>query len=309
MAEKRKWTREGIIDLSGKVVVVTGANSGIGFETTRALAGAGADVVLACRNLDKGRDALAQIQTEEPPGATSLLGLDLADLSSVHRFAERFLERYQRLDILVNNAGVMAIPKRMETADGFEMHFGTNHLGHFALTGLLIDRIKETAGSRVINVSSVAEMIGRINFDDLNARESYNRWLAYGQSKIANLLFTYELQRRFKASGIDAISSATHPGWTATNLQAHSAILHAINPIIGQGSETGALPTLYAATADDVVGGDYYGPGGLFQARGYPKLVRSNGRSHDREVAIRLWEVSEQLTGVRFLSHSKHGRT
>ena len=298
-----KWTGENITDMTDRVVIVTGANSGIGYETARALAGAGAEVVLACRNLEKGREALEQIRTKDPRGVVRLIGLDLADLASVCSFSELFKERYDRLDILVNNAGVMALPKRLETADGFEMQFGTNHLGHFALTGLLIEQIKETKESRVINVSSVAEMIGRINFDDLNARNSYNRWSAYGQSKIANLLFTYELQRRFEASGLDTISAATHPGWTATNLQSHNAFFRAWNPFIGQGSETGALPTLYAITAKDVEGGAYYGPGGFMQARGYPKRVKSGGRSHDRDVAARLWDVSEKLTGVRYLSN------
>ncbi|MGB3715274.1 MAG: oxidoreductase [Candidatus Promineifilaceae bacterium] len=309
MTANGKWTKENITDMTERIVIVTGANSGIGYETARALAGAGAEVVLACRNLEKGREALAQLRTENPRGVVRLIGLNLADLASVCSFSEVFKERYERLDILVNNAGVMALPKRLETVDGFEMQFGTNHLGHFALTGLLIERIKGTEGSRVINVSSVAEMIGRINFDDLNARNSYNRWSAYGQSKIANLLFTYELQRRFEASGLDAMSAATHPGWTATNLQSHSAFLRACNPVVGQGCETGALPTLYAATAEDVEGGAYYGPGGFMQARGHPKRVKSNSRSHDRDVATRLWDVSEQLTGVRYLSISGNGRT
>ncbi len=309
MAADGKWTKEDINDLTGKVVIVTGANSGIGYETARALAGAGAETVLACRNLEKGRQAAEQIRMEDPPGTVRLMPLDLADLASACSFSELFKERYDRLDILINNAGVMALAERLETADGFEMQFGTNHLGHFALTGLLIERIKDTQGARVVNVSSVAEMIGRINFDDLNARKSYNRWSAYGQSKIANLLFTYELQRRFEASGLDAISAATHPGWTATNLQSHSAFLRACNPVIGQGSETGALPTLYAATAEVVEGGAYYGPGGFMQARGYPKRVESNIRSHDRDVAARLWDISERLTGVRFLSNFGNGRT
>ena len=309
MAADGKWTKEDINDLTGKVVIVTGANSGIGYETARALAGAGAETVLACRNLEKGRQAAEQIRMEDPPGTVRLILLDLADLASACSFSEFFKERYDRLDILINNAGVMALAERLETADGFEMQFGTNHLGHFALTGLLIERIKDTQGARVVNVSSVAEMIGRINFDDLNARKSYNRWSAYGQSKIANLLFTYELQRRFEASGFDAISAASHPGWTATNLQSHSAFLRACNPVIGQGSETGALPTLYAATAEVVEGGAYYGPGGCMQARGYPKRIESNRRSHDRDVAARLWDISERLTGVRFLSNFGNGRT
>jgi NAD(P)-dependent dehydrogenase (short-subunit alcohol dehydrogenase family) len=182
------------------------------------------------------------------------------------------------------------------------MHFGTNHLGHFALTGLLIERLIDTAKARVVTVSSVAEMIGRVNLDDLGAKRNYNRWRAYGQSKIANLLFSFELQRRFEAFEVDALSAAAHPGWTATNLQSHSLALRAINPIVGQKSVMGSLPILFAATSESAKGGGYYGPGGFMQSRGYPKQVKSTVRSHDLKVAARLWAVSEELTGVHYFN-------
>ncbi len=297
-----KWSWNDIPSQQGRVAIVTGANSGIGFATARALAGAGSVVVLACRNLDKGEAAVEQIRSGDASLKVEIMELDLADLASVRNFAEGFNKEYDHLDVLVNNAGVMALPKRWETPQGFEMHFGTNHLGHFALTGLLIEKLKDTAEARVVTVSSVAEMIGHVNFDDLSARRNYNRWRAYGQSKIANLLFTYELQRRFEALEVDALSVAAHPGWTATNLQSHSLALRTVNPIVGQKSVMGSLPILFAATSEKAKGGAYYGPGGFMQSRGYPKQVRSTARSHDLEVAARLWAVSEDLTSVHYLN-------
>jgi NAD(P)-dependent dehydrogenase (short-subunit alcohol dehydrogenase family) len=223
--------------------------------------------------------------------------------------AKAFLDRYGTLDALVNNAGIMAIPRRT-TADGFEMQFGTNHLGHFALTGLLLDRLLATDGARIVNVASTAHKVGRINFDDLSGERRYNRFSAYGQSKLANLLFTYELQRRLAAAGRDQLSVACHPGWAATNLQAvgprmdNSKLLEGLadvlNRLLAQGAEHGALPTIYAATAADVRGADYIGPDGFREMWGSPTKVRSNARSHDREAAVRLWEVSEELTAVRY---------
>ena len=294
-----EWTAENIPDLTGKVAIVTGANSGIGYEMARALAGKGATVMLACRNQDKGQAAVRQIAREYPPAKAGLMQLDLADLASVRRFAGEFTSHYDRLDILINNAGVMA-PPFGKTADGFELQFGANYLGHFALTGLLVDRILHTSRARVVTVSSGGHRFGEIDFDNLNAEKGYDRQRAYAQSKLANLLFAYELQRRFEGAGVDAMAVAAHPGWTATNLQAHWRMVRMLNPFIAQKPEMGALPALYAATAPDVRGGDYYGPRGWQELRGHPTRVRSSARSHDTAVAARLWTVAEELTGVRY---------
>jgi NAD(P)-dependent dehydrogenase (short-subunit alcohol dehydrogenase family) len=225
--------------------------------------------------------------------------LDLCDLASVEAFVEEFNGRYDRLDLLVNNAGVM-VPPYGKTVNGFEQQFGVNHLGHFALTGRLLDLILRTPEARVVTISSMAHRFGRINFADLHSETSYNPSAAYGQSKLANLLFTYELQRQLAAAGSDAIAVAAHPGWTATNLQQHSGVFNFMNGFVAQSPEMGALPTLQAATAPDVGGGEYYGPGRFFGWRGYPQRVRSNGRSHDQQVAAKLWQISEEMTGVHY---------
>jgi NAD(P)-dependent dehydrogenase (short-subunit alcohol dehydrogenase family) len=293
------WTAENIPGLSDKIAIVTGANSGIGYEMARALAGKEATVVLACRNKDKGEAAIRQIAQEYPEAKAKLLQLDLSDLASVRYFTAEFTSRYDRLDILINNAGIMRAPFG-KTADGFELQFGTNHLGHFALTGLLLDLIICPPRSRVITISSGGEHFSKIDFDNLNAEKGYDPGGAYGQSKLANLLFTYELQRRFEGAGVEAIATAAHPGWTVTNLQIHWRMLRVLNPFIGQKPEMGALPALYAATASDVQGGDYYGPGGWLELRGYPTKVQSSDRSHDTAVAAKLWAVSEELTDVRY---------
>jgi NAD(P)-dependent dehydrogenase (short-subunit alcohol dehydrogenase family) len=288
-----------IPDLGGKTAIVTGANSGIGYEMARALACKGATVILACRNKEKGEAAVRQIAQEFPEAKAELMQLDLSDLGSVRRFSDEFTNRYDRLDILINNAGIMRTPFG-KTVDGFELQFGTNHLGHFAFTGLLLNLITCTLQSRVITVSSGGERFGEIDFENLNAEKDYDRGKAYGQSKLANLLFTYELQRRFKAAGVDAIAAAAHPGWTATNLQVHWRMVRMLNPLISQKPDIGALPALYAATAPDVQGGDYYAPDGRLELRGYPTKVRSSDRSYDTAVAARLWTVSEELTDVRY---------
>jgi NAD(P)-dependent dehydrogenase (short-subunit alcohol dehydrogenase family) len=293
------WTAESIPDLSGKIAVVTGANSGIGYEMARALAGKEATVVLACRNKDKGEAAVRQIAQEYPEAKAEFVQLDLSDLASVRRFADEFTSRYDRLDILINNAGIMRTPFR-RTADGFELQFGTNHLGHFALTGLLLALIIRTSQARVVTVSSGGERFGEIDFDNLNAEKRYDAGGAYAQSKLANLLFTYELERRLEDAGVDTIAVAAHPGWTVTNLQVHWRMIRMLNPFIGQKPIMGALPALHAATAPNVQGGDYYGPGGWLELRGYPTKVQSSDRSHDRAVAARLWTVSEELTGVQY---------
>ncbi len=293
------WSANDIPDLAGKTAVVTGANSGIGFETALALAGHQARVILACRNPTSGDDAASRIRDQHPEAEVRFEPLDLADLASVRRFAERFAADQDRLDILCNNAGVMLCPAG-RTTDGFETQFGTNHLGHFALTGLLLPRLRAAAGARVVTVSSVYHRIGRIDFDDLDGAKRYSRSRAYAQSKLANLLFTFELQRRFERAEVDAIAAAAHPGWTATNLQRNATLFRTLNPLFAQPPWSGARPTLYAATAPGVAGGDYYGPGKRFESVGPPVRVRAVARAHDSEVAARLWQVSEALTGVRF---------
>jgi len=293
------WTAENIPDLAGKIAIVTGANSGIGYETARALASKGAIAILACRNKDKGEAAVRKTIRDDPGAKAEFIQLDLCDLASVRRFANEFATSYDRLDILINNAGIMAVPFG-KTADGFELQFGTNHLGHFALTGLLLDLMIRTPQARVITVSSGGHRLGVIDFDNLNGEKDYDRGRAYAQSKLANLLFTYELQRRFDGAGVDTIAAAAHPGWTATNLQAHWRMVRVLNKFFAQKPRMGALPTLYAATASDVQGGDYYGPHGWQELRGYPTKVQSSDRSHDAAVAARLWAVSEELTGVGY---------
>lgn len=304
MSTNNHWTSKNIPDQSGRIAIVTGANSGIGYETACALAHKGATVIMACRSLEKGAAAGRQIEAEKPAGVIEVMALDLADLASVREFAAAFIQKFDRLDLLINNAGVMMVPERQETPDGYEKQFATNHLGHFALTGLLIEIIAATPGARVVNVSSTAEKYGRINFDDLNAERSYNPRAAYGQSKVANLLFTYELGRRLAAAGADTLTIAAHPGWTTTNLQRHTRLRY-FNPLFAQGPEMGALPTLYAATAPAVNGGAYYGPDGFMQIRGYPVEVSTTQRARDPEDAYKLWGLSEQLTGVRFLEEKE----
>jgi len=305
----QRWTSDDVPDLSGRTFVVTGGNSGIGYEAARVLARRGGRVVLACRDPGKAKAALDAIASESRSAAAEALPLDLASLASVRAFAEAFRARYEALDVLINNAGVMALPRR-QTADGFEMQLGTNHLGHFALTGLLLERLLESRAARVVNVSSGAHKPGRIAFDDLQGERHYGRWRAYAQSKLANLLFTYELQRRLARKGAPAISVACHPGYAATNLQSvgprmdgsrwMERIMSLGNALLSQDAAMGALPTLYAATSPDVRGADYFGPDGLGEMKGYPRKVESSPRSHDKEVAARLWEVSESLTGVRY---------
>ncbi len=290
------WTTADIPDQTGRTFVVTGANSGIGLVAARELARAGAHVVLACRNVDKGAEAAAEIDTSGARGSTEVRALDLSDLSSVRAFATG-LE--SRIDVLVNNAGLMAIPER-RTADGFEMQVGTNFLGHFALTGLLLDHVDD----RVVTLSSQAHRMGSINIEDLNwRRRRYSRWPAYGQSKLADLMFAYELEHRFVAAGSPLRSVAAHPGYTATNLQSRTesiqdAIMGLANKVVAQGPEMGALPTLYAATVPDLPGGSYIGPDGWGETTGHPVPVGSTPASHDREVQRRLWDKAVELTGV-----------
>jgi NAD(P)-dependent dehydrogenase (short-subunit alcohol dehydrogenase family) len=301
-----RWTAAEIPDQHGRRFVVTGANSGIGLVAARELARAGAQVVLACRDRGRGDTALATIRAAVPDAAVELRALDVSDLQSVRAFAGAF---EGPLDVLVNNAGVMATPART-TNDGFELQLGTNHLGHFALTGLLLGRLLATDTPRVVSLASLMHRLGTIAFDDLQHERSYHPWLAYGQSKLANLLFTYELQRRADAAGVALRSVAAHPGYTATNLQVAGAslggasvwsrLMGLVNPLVGQSVEVGALPSLYAATVPELHGGSYVGPGGLLQMRGHPRLVGSSVASKDVEIARRLWDESERLTGVTF---------
>ena len=298
--EAEPWIANNIPDQGGKVAIVTGANSGIGYETARVLAQKGATVVMACRSLSKAETAADQIRQTNPSGTVAVMELDLGDLESVQRFAAAFLAQYNRLDLLINNAGIM-MPPYGKTAQGFETQIGVNHLGHFALTGLLLDALLQTPQSRVVTVSSGAHRFGQIDFDDLHwERRDYKPNPAYGQSKLANLLFTYELQRKLTAAGKDTIAVAAHPGWTETNLQQHSSAFSFLNPFFAQPQPMGALPTLMAAIAPNVQGGDYFGPDGFWEMRGYPKKVQSNDRSHDEAVAAQLWQVSEALVNVTY---------
>ncbi len=294
-----RWSEKDVPDQTGRVAIVTGANSGIGWDTARVLAQKGATVIMACRSMERGNSAAEKINALRPSGKIVVMQLDLGDLNSVKAFAADFRAKYQRLDLLINNAGVM-MPPYGKTKQGFEQQFGINHLGHFALTGLLLDMLNATPNARIVTVSSGAHRFGDINFEDLNWEKSYPRQRAYGQSKVANLLFTYELQRRLAAAGQHTLAVAAHPGWTATNLQQYSGAFRLFNPIFAQTTDMGALPTLYAATAPDVRGADYFGPGGFMEMRGYPKKVSSNTHSHDEQVARRLWDVSEKLTQVTF---------
>jgi NAD(P)-dependent dehydrogenase (short-subunit alcohol dehydrogenase family) len=305
MRHNQPWTEAQMPDLAGRVSIVTGANSGIGYETARALAQKGATVVMVCRNLQKAHRAADKIRKRissdlDSVGIVEVMELDLSDLESVQQFAGAFQARYDHLHLLINNAGTMH-PPYSKTAQGFEMQFGVNHLGHFALTGLLLERLIQTPQARIVTVSSRSHIFGRIDFDDLQwEKKRYQPNAAYGQSKLANLLFTYELQRKLTAAKIDTLSVAAHPGWTATNLQANSPGLRFLNRFISQEPRMGALPTLYAATAADVRGGQYFGPSGFMELAGYPKRVQSNARSRDENVAARLWDVSETLTGVQY---------
>jgi NAD(P)-dependent dehydrogenase (short-subunit alcohol dehydrogenase family) len=300
-----KWNVQQIPGQQGRIAVVTGANSGIGLVTARELARAGAQVVLACRDTEKGTAAAQGISSAVPNAAVEVAALDLSSLASVRAFAERYRSEHASLDLLVNNAGVMAPPRR-ETADGFELQFGTNHLGHFALTGLLLAAMEGRDDARVVTVSSGAHRMGRINFDDLQGARKYRRWGAYSQSKLANLLFAFERDRRLRAAGSPISSVAAHPGYAATNLQFAAPpmgdrMLMALgNRLLAQSAEMGALPTLFAATYPGLESGAYIGPDGFMEQRGHPKPVGSTTAARDEKVAARLWQMSEELTGVSF---------
>ena len=293
------WSEADIPDQSGRLAVVTGSNSGIGFETARALAEKGARVVLACRDPGRGREAEQRIREILPRAEVRFAPLDLGSLRSVEQFAKDLSAAEPALDLLCNNAGVM-MPPLGRTAEGFELQLGTNHLGHFALTGRLLDLLRRGKGARIVSVSSTAHNWGRIDFDDLQSEKGYSAFRAYGQSKLANLLFIRELARRLEARGEPIVAAAAHPGSTRTNLQKYSRLLYAAVALFSQEPKGGALPTLYAATAPGVRGGDYFGPGRVFEMVGPPKPARSTSRAKDMAAAKRLWDVSEQLTQVSF---------
>jgi NAD(P)-dependent dehydrogenase (short-subunit alcohol dehydrogenase family) len=297
-----KWTTADIPDQTGRTAVVTGANTGLGYETATALAAKGAHVVLAVRNLEKGKAAADLIARAHPGASVAIQELDLTSLHSVRAAADQLRSDHESIDLLINNAGVMMTPKST-TKDGFELQFGTNHLGHFALTNLLLDRVLAVPGSRIVTVSSQGHRFARngIRFDDLQSERSYSRVGAYGQAKLANLMFTYELQRRLQ--GTNSIAVAAHPGGSNTELGRNTpvvvrAIFDTIGPLLTQSAEMGALPTLRAATDPGVLGGQYYGPDGFGEQRGYPKVVASSAVSHDVNAQRRLWTVSEELTSV-----------
>jgi NAD(P)-dependent dehydrogenase (short-subunit alcohol dehydrogenase family) len=302
-----KWTTERIPDQGGRTAVVTGATSGLGLATARELARHGASVVLAARDAEKGARALEEIEIAAPGAELELAELDLANLASVAAFAEGFLSTRGRdgVDLLINNAGVMAPPRR-ETSDGFELQMGTNHLGHFALTGRLIGAMQGRAGARVVTVSSNAHKMGRIDFEDLQSEHRYRRWAAYSQSKLAGLMFALELDRRLRAAGWGVGSVAAHPGYAATNLQSAAPpvldrlVMRFTNLIFAQSADAGALSVLYAASYPDLDGGSYVGPDGIGEMRGHPRAVSPSAAARDERVAERLWAASEELTGVRF---------
>ncbi|WP_274362827.1 oxidoreductase [Paenibacillus thermotolerans] len=300
-----QWTTDQIGSMEGKTIVVTGGGSGIGFEAASVLASKGAEVILAVRNEEKGNRAAKQIHANDPHAKVSVMHLDLGDLSSVKQFAEQFSDRFNRLDVLINNAGVM-IPPYRKTKDGFELQFGTNHLGHFALTGRLLPALLAAPGSRIVTVSSIASRGGTIHFDNLDGRNGYSTFKFYQQSKLANLLFAVELQHRLLRSGAETISVCCHPGISSTNLLSRGSgkeagrFMKLAMGLVSQPAAMGALPTLYAATDPDLRGGEFIGPDGKGNRKGYPAVTGEEKKLFNAPVAERLWAVSEQLTGVTY---------
>ncbi len=302
-----KWTPRQISSQQGRLAIVTGANSGIGYQTARYLARAGAEVILACRSAEKGEAARAKIAADYPAANVQVRVLDVADLDSVRRFAAEFLNDGKPLDLLINNAGVMALPDRRTTPQGFEMQFGTNHLGHFALTGLLLPALLRQAGSRVVTVASIAHKGGKLNFDDLNAERRYDPRGAYQQSKLANVVFGLEFDRRLRARTARTQSIIAHPGVAVTNIISNGMgrglqgrVVNALMPLVAQSDDRGSWPLLYAATSPDAHGGGYYGPDGIAEIKGTPVEVKPKPHAMDAAAGKRLWDVSEELTGVRY---------
>jgi NAD(P)-dependent dehydrogenase (short-subunit alcohol dehydrogenase family) len=306
-----RWTAADIPNLTGKTAIVTGATAGLGLVAATELAAHGAVVTMAVRDVARGEKVARAIIDAYPEAEVSVSSLDLMSLASVREFASGYVKGHKRLDILINNAGIMGLPQREVTADGFEAQFGTNHLGHFALTGLLMPLIAKTKGARVVTVSSNLHKTGRMNFDDLMGEKSYKPWAAYGQSKLANLLFTSELQRRLTKAKVDAIATAAHPGWSNTSLMKSGPMKGRskfmldlgqwVTDRMAQPGTMGALNELYAATAPDVRGNDYFGPDGKSEQKGYPRKVDRSTFAKNEADAKRLWDVSEKLTGVSYL--------
>ena len=300
---KNNWTTDDIPNQKGKIILITGANSGLGLEASRVLSQKEATVIMAVRKLENGKAAIEKIRNENPTANVELMQLDLSDLDSISKFSEEFHSKYTQLNALLNNAGVMFPPKREETKQGFEIQFGVNHLGHFALTGLLLDLLKKTPHSRVVTQSSIGHKVAvDINFDNLNFEKSYSKMKAYAQSKLANLLFTYELDRKFKAHNIDAMAVACHPGVSSTSLfRSSGAFIDSLSSLFGQKPEMGTLPILRATTEQEgLVGAEYFGPTKVMESRGYPELTKSNKASYNPKLANELWSVSEKLTGVTY---------
>lgn len=295
-----KWNTNNIADQSGKVVVITGATSGLGKEAARVFAEKGASVIMAVRNTQKGEQVVAEFKKAMPNAKIEVRKLDLGSLDSVKSFSKEIINSHKQLDVLINNAGVMTCPFS-KTEDGFEIQMGTNHLGHFALTGLLMPLLKSTKGSRIVATSSIAHRQGKIDFDDINwEKRKYSTTKAYGDSKIANLYFVYELARKLKDEPNAPVVTAAHPGWTSTELQRHSLMFRILNPLFSQNVENGVLPTLRAATDENAKPGDFFGPSGFQELKGAPTVVKSNEISYNQVNAKRLWDLSEKMTGIQF---------
>ena len=304
-----RWTAAQMPAQTGKTILVTGANSGVGYQAALELARHGGRVLLGCRSRSKGEEALARLQREAPGCAAEVIDLDVASLASIRAFADGFLAGGAPLDTLINNAGVMALPKRETTADGFERQFGTNHLGHFALTGGLFPALQKAPAPRVVTVASLAHRNGKMKWDDLQSERSYDPWGAYNDSKLANLLFALELDRRVRKAGLNLLSVPVHPGISRTNIFANgpgrgsmkARVVGLLAPMMTQDDAMGALATEFAATAEGVRGGAYIGPDGLGEFKGHPKVVKPRPQALDAAAGERLWQASEELTGVTFL--------
>lgn len=294
------WSVNELGNLEGRIAIVTGSNSGIGFETAKALAKHGAHVVMACRNEVVATAKAKEIIQSFPKAKITVKKCDFSDLNSIKEFAESFNKSFETLDLLINNAGVMGLPKGY-SKQGYEITFATNHLGHFALTGYLMEKLEKTADSRVVTLSSLAHKWGTIDFENLNAEKKFSKTKVYSQSKLANLLFHFELSRRLKRANSSVKAVAAHPGWTITNLQSNTPLVRCLNPVFGQMPVDGALPSLAAATLPAAQLGDYFGPSGVRELKGPPKLVNATPLASDKVVSEKLWKVSEELTGVRFL--------
>jgi NAD(P)-dependent dehydrogenase (short-subunit alcohol dehydrogenase family) len=297
---KSNWSTQNIPDQSNKTIIITGASSGLGKEASKILSEKNATIIMAVRNTKKGKKVAEEIKQQNPSAKLEIREMDLSSLQSVHDFVEGVKSEYDKIDILINNAGIMACPFDT-TKDNYEIQMGTNHLGHFALTGLIMPLLKKAKNARIVATSSIGHKLGKIDFEDLNwEKRTYKSTQAYADSKMANLYFTYELARKLSDEESDIKVTAAHPGWTKTNLQKHSWYMRMLNPLFSQGPDQGVLPTLRAAFDDHAKSGDYYGPSKFFEMQGSPVIVKSNELSHSKEAAQKLWEVSEQMTNIRY---------